>query len=103
MHGVVFKITYPNGKIYVGKDETNSITYFGSANADLVALDFTQEQRRTFSVTREILWESMDTSRSEINAVEVSFITQLCSNDPEVGYNRWPRLQRGIENGLASQ
>lgn len=102
MHGVVFKITYPNGKIYVGKDETNCITYFGSANAELVASDFTQEQRRSFSVTREILWESMDTSRAEINAVEFSFIAELCSNDPDIGYNRWPRLRPAVENGRAS-
>jgi hypothetical protein len=26
---VIFKITYPNGKIYVGKDLTDSINYFG--------------------------------------------------------------------------
>jgi len=29
---VVYKITYPNGKIYVGQDLTNSINYFGSAS-----------------------------------------------------------------------
>ena len=28
---VVYKITYPNGKIYVGKDLTGSANYFGSA------------------------------------------------------------------------
>ena len=26
---VIYKITYPNGKIYVGQDVTNSIGYFG--------------------------------------------------------------------------
>lgn len=29
---VVYKITYPNNKIYIGKDLTDSINYFGSAN-----------------------------------------------------------------------
>ena len=29
---VIYKITYPNGKIYVGMDLTNSINYFGSPN-----------------------------------------------------------------------
>jgi hypothetical protein len=28
---VVYKITYPNGKIYIGQDLTDSINYFGSA------------------------------------------------------------------------
>ena len=40
---VVYKITYPNGKIYVGQDLTGSINYFGSANSALVAADFTKE------------------------------------------------------------
>lgn len=40
---VVYKITYPNGKIYIGKDLTDSINYFGSANNDLIGMDFTRE------------------------------------------------------------
>jgi len=35
---VVYKITYPNGKIYVGQDVTDCINYFGSASADVVAV-----------------------------------------------------------------
>jgi len=27
---VIYKITYPNGKIYVGQDRRNTLTYFGS-------------------------------------------------------------------------
>lgn len=94
VHGVVYKITYPNGKIYVGKDETNSINYFGSASAASIAADFTAEQRRSFSITREILWESESTNRAEINAVEVRLIRELRANDPDVGYNRWPTFHR---------
>ena len=37
---VIYKITYPNGKIYVGQDRTDSINYFGSADSDLIAKDF---------------------------------------------------------------
>jgi hypothetical protein len=33
---VVYKITYPNGKIYVGQDITDSIGYFGSPNSKLL-------------------------------------------------------------------
>jgi hypothetical protein len=40
-----YKITYPNGKIYVGKDLTDSSNYFGSASSELVARDFTREQK----------------------------------------------------------
>jgi hypothetical protein len=34
---VIDKITYPNGKIYVGQDRINSINYFGSASSELIA------------------------------------------------------------------
>lgn len=90
---VVYKITFPNGKIYVGQDRTDDITYFGSPNRTLVARDFTREQRRSFTVTREILWESETATPSEVNSKEVEFIISLRSNDPSIGYNRWPKLR----------
>jgi hypothetical protein len=90
---IIYKITYPNGKIYVGQDRTDSITYFGSANSDLIAKDFTQEQRRGFTVTREILWESETATQSEVTLKEVEFINSLKSNDPSVGYNQWPKFK----------
>ena len=33
---VIYKITYPNGKIYVGMDLTDSLNYFGSANSHII-------------------------------------------------------------------
>jgi hypothetical protein len=36
---VIYKITYPNGKIYIGQDLTDSINYFGSANHSHIAKD----------------------------------------------------------------
>lgn len=90
---IIYKITYPNGKIYVGQDRTDSINYFGSANSDLIAKDFTQEQRRRFTVTREILWESETAAQSEVTLKEVEFINSLKSNDPSVGYNQWPKFK----------
>lgn len=90
---VVYCITYPNGKIYVGQDRTNSINYFGSASDALIAKDFSSEQRRSFTVTREILWESETASRAEVTRVEIEFILRLRSNDPSVGYNQFPPFQ----------
>ena len=52
---IVYKITYPNGKLYIGQDRTNSINYFGSASDALIAEDFPPEARRNFTITREIL------------------------------------------------
>jgi hypothetical protein len=34
---VIYKITYPNGKIYVGQDRTDSIGCFGSPDSALLA------------------------------------------------------------------
>lgn len=89
---VIYKITYPNGKIYIGQDRTDSNNYFGSADSSLIAADFTREQRHSFTMTREILWEAENPKRSEICLKEIEFINTLRSNDPQIGYNRWPRF-----------
>src|SRR5688500_16933448 len=89
---VIYQITYPNGKIYIGQDQTNSINYFGSANSKLIAKDFTYEKRRSFTVTRDILWESKAASHSEVTLKEIEFIKLFRSNDPAIGYNQWPRF-----------
>ncbi len=90
---IIFKITYPNGKIYVGQDRTDDINYFGSANSDLIARDFTREQRRDFTIRREILWESETATWSAVTTKAVEFILALRSNDPAIGYNRWPKFK----------
>jgi len=89
---IIYKITYPNGKIYVGQDRTDSINYFGSVNNEMIAKDFTREQRRRFTVTRETLWESETATRAEVTQKEIEFIKSLKSNDPSVGYNQWPKF-----------
>ncbi|RRD58008.1 GIY-YIG nuclease family protein [Comamonadaceae bacterium OH2545_COT-014] len=89
---VIYKITYPNGKIYIGQDRTDSINYFGSANSALIAKDFDRQSRRRFTVCREILWEAKQATREKLNAKELEFIKLLRSNDPSIGYNRWPRF-----------
>ena len=52
---VVYKITYPNGKVYVGSDVTGTLTYFGSVDSATVEQDFTMDQRRDFTVRKRIL------------------------------------------------
>ena len=89
---VVYKITYPNGKIYVGMDLTDTLNYLGSGNRSLIERDFTREQRRDFTIRKEILWESDSAPDSEARRMEVEFIRKLRSNDPAIGYNRWPRF-----------
>src|SRR5262245_52758437 len=88
---VVYRITYPNGKVYIGKDLTGSINVFGSADSQLIAMDFTSEERRSFTIRREILWESETATDAEVSEKEVELIRGHRSNDPAVGYNQWPR------------
>jgi hypothetical protein len=89
---VIYKITYPNGKICIGKDLTDTIDYFGTPDSKLIEKDFTREQRRDFTIRKEILFESDD--EKEVNRKESGFILKYKSNDPAVGYNRWPKFKR---------
>ena len=88
---VIYRITYPNGKIYIGKDLTDSIKYFGSADSSLIEKDFTREQRRDFTIRKEILWESETASDKEVNQKELEYIKLFRSNDPSIGYNQSPK------------
>lgn len=90
---VIYKITYPNGKIYIGKDLTDDINYFGSADSQSIAKEFLRDSRRDFTIRREILWESGSASDKEVNKKEVEFIRQFKSNDPLIGYNKWPKYK----------
>jgi hypothetical protein len=90
-HKIIYKITYPNGKIYIGKDLTNSINYWGSANSDLIAKDFSIAERMDMTIRREIIFTSPEAS--EINKMESILIREHNSNNPEVGYNQWPKVK----------
>ena len=90
---VIYKITWPNGKIYVGSDLTNSIAYFGSPDQRLIEADFpTREARRDMTVRREILWESETSSTAEVLRKERELIVALRANDRVFGYNKAPKL-----------
>ena len=64
---MIYKITYPNGKICVGRDLTDAIDYFGSLASTLMDKDFTGEQRRDFTVREKVLWETETASDSEVS------------------------------------
>jgi len=90
----IYKITYPTGKTYIGKDSVGSYRYFGSPDIDVVNNDFqslTEEERKDYTVRKEILWESESCSESDLAAKEVEYIQSHQSNNPDIGYNRWPK------------
>lgn len=86
----IYMITYPNGKIYVGKDLSDNINYFGSANPRRVANDFTRAQRQDFTLRKRILWESATATDEECARKEVELILHHRANNPSVGYNQRP-------------
>jgi hypothetical protein len=101
---VIYKVTYPNGKIYIGLDLTDALNYFGSANSLLIEKDFTREQRRDFTIRKEILEGFPDTTdNSEVYRREMALIIEHGSNDPSIGYNRTPKFrEQGLNNSLES-
>lgn len=91
----VYKITYPTGKIYIGKQSWESARYMGSPDPTVVNADFAnlpEELRRDYTVRKQILWESESATEPELAAKEVELIRTYRANDPEVGYNRWPKM-----------
>ncbi len=91
----VYKITYPNGKIYVGMDLTGSMLYFGSPSAaEQIASDHSLDREDlTFTIRKEILWESESAADTEVRAMETKLIRDTGANNPEIGYNKTPRYR----------
>lgn len=89
----IYKITFPNGKIYVGSDTTDDVFYFGTpsdASKASMAADYPPEKRLSFAVTKDVLWQGL-ASRSDLVRREHALIVALRANDPSAGYNLTPR------------
>jgi hypothetical protein len=91
----IFKITYPNGKIYVGMDLTGSPLYFGVPSAaDQIAADHRLDASAlTFTLRKEVLWESVTATAAEVRAKERELIITTGANNPNIGYNMVPRFK----------
>ena len=77
----VYKITYPTGKIYIGKDSVGSHKYFGSPDMDIINKDFNilpKEIQLDYSIRKQVLWESENATEKELSEKEVQFIRQYC-------------------------
>jgi hypothetical protein len=92
----VYMITYPTGKIYIGKDSFGSCRYFGSPDINVINEDFNNlplEVQKDYSVRKTILWKSETATEEELAMREVEYIRKHQSNNPGIGYNRWPRFK----------
>jgi hypothetical protein len=89
---VIYKITFPNGKIYIGKDvggAGHSLRYFGSWDNEAVSKDFKKKDLSSLTLTKDILFES--TNKAEVSKKEAEFILKYGANKPDIGYNKWPK------------
>jgi hypothetical protein len=59
VHEGHYKITYSNGKIYIGKDLTGTVSYFGSVDSWLIQEDLLRS-RRVISLTGRRFSGSVD-------------------------------------------
>ena len=67
----IYLITYPTGKIYIGKDAYGNSRYFGNPNPKDINEDFeslSEEVRRDYTVRKQILWESPECTDAELSA-----------------------------------
>ena len=90
---VIYKITYPNGKIYVGKDSTgDNLRYFGSPDREYLEKDFTWEQQQDITLRKEILFFNETISDSDLSKKELELIVKHGANNPKRGYNLRPKF-----------
>ncbi len=91
----VYKITYPNGKIYVGMDLTGTMLYFGSPSAgpQIAADHYVDGDDFTFTLRKEILWQSETATDAEVRAKEIEMILATGANNPAIGYNKTPKFR----------
>ena len=95
---VVYKVTWPNRKIYIGVDWSakwpDTISYFGSPKRGIIEADFpTRAERQSITVTRDILWESDSATYAEARTIERQQILKYGSNNPSIGYNLRPKFK----------
>jgi hypothetical protein len=88
----ICKITWQNGKIYVGSDLTDSVCYFGAPDRRQIELDVpSRDRRRDSTIRKEVIWELETATDTEVRRKENELIRAQRANDPRVGYNCFPR------------
>jgi hypothetical protein len=68
----------------------------GSGDMNLINDDFARlpdDIRLDYTIRKQMLWESENATESELSKKEVEMIHKYRANDPEIGYNRWPKLK----------
>ena len=95
--GCVFKVIFPNGKIYIGSDTARTaqldfFKYFGSpvkAKSDMLdELGKYILGHEAYILKKEILYSQENVRVGDILKIEQEHIKSLNAKDPSIGYNR---------------
>ena len=95
--GCVFRITFPNGKIYVGSDTASTakldfFKYFGSpakAKSEMLEdLGDFLSGHKAYVLKKDILYSEKNVRVGDILQIEQKYIKTLNAKEPEIGYNR---------------
>lgn len=96
-YGYVYKVTFPNGKTYIGSDtaataEYDYYKYMGSPIGKTKALMHSELQpllneSKRLTLTKVLLYEARDCTVAHIKSKEREFIKLTDSTNREVGYN----------------
>lgn len=95
--GCVFKITFPNGKIYIGSDAATEakidfFRYFGSprkARSEMLnELGKYITELSPYTIQKEILYAQENIKVGDVLKIEQQFIKSFNARNPSIGYNR---------------
>lgn len=95
--GCVFKVTYPNGKIYVGSDTAMkaSLDFFKYFGSPVKAKPEMKDElgkyllgNEPYTLTKEILFAQENVRVGDVLKIEQEQIKLLNAKDPQIGYNR---------------
>ncbi|MDD2769547.1 MAG: hypothetical protein PHT19_12485 [Methylococcus sp.] len=95
--GCVFKVTFPNQKIYIGSDTARTprldfFKYFGTplkAKHEMLSeLGEYLTGAEAYVLKKEILHSQENVRVGDILQIEQQFIKALNAKDPNIGYNR---------------
>lgn len=95
--GCVYKVKFPNGKIYVGSDTAMTaridfFKYFGSPvkAKEEMAIEMSEyiEGKKAYVVKKEILHAEENVRVGDVLQIEQQFIKALNAKDPKIGYKK---------------
>ena len=91
--GAIYVNYYPNGKWFIYSTRTVNVSDFGRPDGKLIAKDFSRKKMDVFIVKRTLLWESDFVTKEELAAKTIKYIIDMGSNDPDQGYNKFPKMR----------